>query len=127
MLLAGFRQCRGLSTHRDVEGVLFVTGLHFVARPYAVVRRVADVIVDAFNGLAGWCLAHVSDKGREVLPSLTHRDAASAVVFPFGVVGVRTSLTHVDPDVVGRGRCVVLGEPVRGSEFSTLIRNEASA
>jgi hypothetical protein len=80
-----------------------------VGRPFAIVGRIASLVIDAFKCKAGWLLAHVREKVfKAVQPAIAHCDAAGGVVKEILLaVRVVAARFHVRP----RAKC---GTPATG-------------
>lgn len=81
-----------------------IVGLLCFSSPFAVIRRVAFIVVNAVNGvLFRRLLANVQDeKFKRVLPSLTNLNAAFPVAFIRRVQRVVASLKHSIPRSIQR-------------------------
>lgn len=75
--------------------LLFTTG-----RPAAIIRTISAVVIDAFDGMAKWTLAHIGQEIIEVFPPLANRDSAAAVIVESAVVWIRAALPHVAPNII---------------------------
>lgn len=80
--------------------VLTVVVLLFHARPPAVLRRVANVVVDSFKRHLRRGIAHVLVERARVVPSVANRDSATAISMKTRAVRVVTSPHHPAPDAV---------------------------
>jgi hypothetical protein len=69
--------------------------------PTTVFFTVASVVVDAVNRHSRRTQAHVFKKAFEIHPSLANGDSSPTVPSPLVGLGVRTSLHHSIPGVVG--------------------------
>ena len=84
-LNAGDPGCFGYSHFvvqpRHIAVAARVAVLFLSASPLTVIRRIGAVIVDAFDGMSMWTLAHVCVKRlKRFAPSIADNDSASAVV-----------------------------------------------
>ena len=82
--------------------------LLFPGAPLAIARFVVAVIVDAIEGEPERPLAHVREKSFErVAPTIADGDAATAVIAPVLMPGVKAALLHRIPTAIGwRGGAV---------------------
>lgn len=77
--------------------------LLFAARgPFAVVWRVATIVVDSFNRQSGRPGANVAQELIEVTPSIADGNAPTTVVLKRFVCGVKASIEHVLPGSIFR-------------------------
>jgi hypothetical protein len=88
-----------------VETVLMtICGLLFRRCPTAIARFVVPVIVrEAIKRMfKGRSLAHVCQEIRKATPSLAGRNAAPAIVFVPGIIGVEAPILHASPNSIRR-------------------------
>lgn len=72
-----------------------------LCRPMTILGRVAAVVVDAINTQALWSRPHVFHKVCErMLPSITNRYPAPAIVLVLRMSGPKAALFHVLPSLV---------------------------
>lgn len=70
-------------------------------RPPAVVRAVRAIDVPAIKRVSVWAFPHVAEKRREVVaPAFAHRDPASAVLAPVGVLRIGAAILGCAPRAV---------------------------
>lgn len=74
-----------------------------MCRPSAIAWLVVAVVVDSVNRVAWGPSSHISEEVFELLPSLAHFDAASAVILVFMVFHILATRNHSQPNVVLRG------------------------
>lgn len=76
-----------------------VVGLLSASRPYAIIRRVVSVIVDAFNGMAWrWLVAHVTvEIQKRILPRSTKLYPASSIILVGMAFRIVASITNTSP------------------------------
>lgn len=95
-----------------LRAIPFVAGLLVMIRPFAVIRGVTLVVIDAVNAL--FSVGTISHIGKEIFkainPSVTNSDASCAVVFVSWRRLIQASLLHGRP----RGIFRSLPFPVRG-------------
>lgn len=76
-----------------------------IGRPFAILRRVMTIVVDAFNRPTFWARTHIGDKVSEIIPSFTGRDAAAAISRIVRILRTIATSTHGCPTPVFlRGR-----------------------
>lgn len=80
----------------------FISCLLFCGRPATVLRRVALVVLDAVNRvMRAWTRAHVFEERLEgIFPARAHRNAATAVVAPAGIIEIIATLDHGSPSSI---------------------------
>lgn len=76
--------------------------VRFVAcYPTAIVRRVAEVVINSIQHQAIRAFAHVSEKIFKRLPSAANCNSTQDVVFGLWMRGFATSIDHVTPRRIG--------------------------
>lgn len=99
-----------------------IVGLRAVGGPNAVFRRIITVIIEAFNGHAGWpwrWVSHVGVKIFEYLPPFADLDAASAIAIPSRIVGVGCAGQHHGPNGVNLFFCFSMGQKPTSGRFTS--------
>ena len=96
-----FRYVQGFPKGCQIHVAAHVPHLVPARSPSAVVRLVVSIIVQAFQGVAGWRLAHVCQEVLKATPPLTNLDAASSIVRPYPRTRIAASLMHRLPNEVG--------------------------
>jgi hypothetical protein len=84
-------------------GLSSVAHLLMPSSPFAIVRRIAFVIVDAFNGVFGrraW--SHVGKEGLKGFPFRADGNTSSPVILKSCVGRGVASASHADPDLILR-------------------------
>lgn len=92
-----------------------VTHLNCSGRPAAIIWRVRTFVVNAIQRVPHWSLSHIGEEVRELLPTLTHRNTATAVrgirlVTRVGAPGEHAVPRHeyfAPAHAVGSARCAL--------------------
>jgi len=87
--------------HGDNEILATISVLLQTRTPFAICGRIIAVIVQAFNRVASWALAHVCKESGVIIPSRTNSDSSCPIVFERFVPRIGASLPHGRPDVIG--------------------------
>ena len=103
---------------RDIGSL--VVGLLCLSRPLTILRRVITVIINPIQTVfSGRLLAHISNKVRELAPSITDSNASSSVVFERVFSFVGATLSHVFPSDMFRGKGLTVSRASLNHEAST--------
>lgn len=98
------RHVHRLTVERQMLRAAGVIHLRCGDGPTTVVRTVRAIRVDPIDRMQfGWALAHVREKGREVVqPAIAHTNAATAVIVPADESWIRAARADVAPALVLR-------------------------
>lgn len=91
----------GFPVKRDLTIPAHLPHLLRLRGPSAISRLIVPVVVDTINRvLRCWLMAHVQKEISKCSPSRTYSNAATPIVFVFGVVGIGATLNHVTPTTI---------------------------
>ncbi len=103
---------------RSVMASLFswslVQALFFMRGPFAVVGRIAGLVVDAFQCQSARALAHVGHEVFIAIPSGTHRDSSTAIVRETLTARIRAAIPHGRPRNIATREVTLDGGTVCG-------------
>lgn len=118
----------GFAIHLYAAIAALVVRLLCVCGPSTIVRLVIPVVVDALNFKTGHITRFaVSNKGRDILPTITNFNASSSVLRVANIVWLFASVLHTVPNLVqGMARHSV-GRVFRFIQFATARRGVAIA
>jgi len=95
-----------------------VVVLLLICSPSAVFRAVISICIDSIKRHSFWLVAHVFDKVfKRINPSVTDRDASTAVQIELRVSRVRASLFHCGPAFVFSGFCSAMNKAAAAGRF----------
>lgn len=108
------RQALSSAFKGQQAGLLFVVVLLFQRGPFAVVQRIAEIVILPLYRIAiAGSRSHIGKELRKAGPRFAHCDTTRPIVFVFRMVRVAASLVHGLPrDVLRRARHSVLGQPI---------------
>jgi len=117
--LTPFEQRKGFTVMRDKGIVSAVILLNKPISPTAIIRRIAEIAVDAVQSVfKGWARSHI---GIEILkriqPTITYGNTASSIARVRTALWISASPFHHAPDIVFAG----LGHTVSDSALSDCI------
>ena len=95
--------CLGFALKSHQAIVTFVIGLFFLCAPFAILRRIVTIVINAVNRMIrAWSFAHVGKKVFKLQPTVTNSNTASSIVHPLTQSGVATSAPHPLPTAIFR-------------------------
>lgn len=78
-----------------------ISSLLLKRSPSAIIRRIAQRVINPLNGLARWPFAHITQKKFKGLPPLADPYSPTSVILVIGGFGVVASCPHRSPRPIG--------------------------
>lgn len=117
--VARIRQAHCRSVHVYPNRRPSIEGLFSISRPSAIIRRIAFIIINAFNRvLRSWFKPHIGKEHSKVMPSFTYCDASSAIRSVFLASSIKTPRHHRRPTSVLGSLCAWAANAVPMFNFS---------
>ena len=104
-----------------------VVGLLGGCRPAAILRGIAEIVVNAVKGMPDWSWSHVLDEELKIAPTLTYGDTSRTVIRIGRVSRVRTASPHRRPGAVVRVAPCSSGLSMRGRSSRCHLVAQATA